>query len=75
MVLSAVFGSSVPEIAPEDVADLSIPRLGEAEDEVADRVERASSLRIEASELEDATGHLMEQAIESHLTDRGVPAT
>lgn len=72
MVLSAAFGSSVPEIAPEDLADLPIVRLGADEDEIADWVERATALRDEASEIEDAAAELVERAVESQLASRGL---
>lgn len=53
LVLRLTFGSSVPEIAPEDLAEVPVLRMGSVEDEIADRMETASTLRVKADDLED----------------------
>ena len=63
-VLKGAFGSSVPELSPDDVSMLSVPRLPTAiEDKIADMMEQAAILRTQADELEkqvadEAEGHL-----------------
>ncbi|MBN8957921.1 MAG: hypothetical protein J0H17_15325 [Rhizobiales bacterium] len=53
-VLKGAFGSSVPELSPEDICDLSVPRLQTSvEDKVADAMEEAAKLRARADELEE----------------------
>ncbi len=51
LVISRAHGTSVPELAPEDIEGLPIPRLaGHMEDEIADMAERANELRMQANE-------------------------
>ena len=63
-VLKGAFGSSVPELSPDDVSGISVPRLPTAiEDKIADMMEEAVTLRTQADELEkqiadEAEGHL-----------------
>ena len=53
-VLKGAFGSSVPELSPDDVSVLSVPRLPNAiEDKIADRMEEAAELRAQADKLEE----------------------
>lgn len=60
------FGSSVPEIAPEDVASAMVPRLStKTEDRIADLMEEAAQARDEADELEEQIAREAE-----HLIDR-----
>ena len=54
LVVSRAYGTSVPELAPEDIEQLPIPRLArEVEDEIADAAEQANRLRLQADEIED----------------------
>ena len=54
LVVSRAYGTSVPELAPEDISQLPIPRLTpEIENEIADAAERANELRRGAAELEN----------------------
>lgn len=54
VVKSFAFGSSVPEIAPEDVELFPVVRLASAkEDTIADLAERSSELRAQADLLEN----------------------
>lgn len=54
LLVSLAFGSSVPEIAAEDVASIPIPRLDAAiESHLAAMMEEAASIRSKADELED----------------------
>lgn len=53
-VLKAAFGSSVPELAPDDISCLSVPRLEVTVEElIADAMEEAAQLRAQANELEE----------------------
>jgi hypothetical protein len=48
------FGSSVPELAPDDIATIRIPRFGKRlENEMADAMESSAKLRGEADVLEE----------------------
>ena len=70
LLIRLTFGSSVPEIAPEDLAAVPVPRLGDMEDQIADRMEEASALRMRADQEEDAVVEYLEREIERKL--RGV---
>lgn len=51
------FGSSVPELAPDDIAGISIPRFGaKIENKIADAMEECARLRGEADLLEEEMG-------------------
>ena len=64
-VLKGAFGSSVPELSPDDVSGLSVPRLPTAtEDKIADMMEETVTLRTQADELEK---QIADEA-ERHLT-------
>ena len=61
LVVSRAYGTSVPELAPEDIERLPIPRLArEVEDEIADAAEQASELRRRADEIENEAVSLLE---------------
>ena len=54
LVVSQAYGTSVPELAVEDIERLPIPRLAvEQEEEIADAAERASELRMRANDEEN----------------------
>ena len=54
LVVSQAYGTSVPELAAEDIERLPIPRLAKREeDEIADAAERASELRMTANKAEN----------------------
>lgn len=61
------FGSSVPEIAPGDMASVAIPRLGAIENQIADRMEQASALRLQADREEDQVVEQVEEDFELAL--------
>ncbi len=64
LVLRLAFGTEVPEISPEDVGDFPVIRLAaEVEAEIADRVEQASALRMQADDEENAAVKLVEDII------------
>ena len=68
LILRLAFGTEVPEIAPEDLSDVPIVRLGKkAEDEIADRVEQTSTLRMDADDEEDALVAKMDGFLEELL--------
>ena len=60
LILRLAFGSSIPHLAPKDLAMVPIPRLEKLEDEIADCMEGASALRMEADQIEDAAVRLVE---------------
>lgn len=67
-VLRNTFGSSVPELAPEDIADMYVPRLaGALEGEIADLMEDAAKLRSEADEIEERIAAQAEGHVNSFL--------
>ena len=52
--MSRAYGTSVPELAPEDVRQLPIPRLRcEIENEIASAAEQANEMRRQADEKEN----------------------
>lgn len=54
LVVSQAYGTSVPELAVEDIEGLPIPRLAvKQEEEIADAAERASELRMRANDEEN----------------------
>jgi type I restriction enzyme, S subunit len=67
LLLRLAFGSEVPEIASEDLRSVPVPRLGAVENEIADRMETASALRVEASREEEAAVGHVERDIVSRL--------
>lgn len=61
LVVSQAYGTSVPELAPEDIEGLPIPRLAVNEEEmIADAAERASALRMEANDAENEAVTMLE---------------
>lgn len=68
LVVSRAYGTSVPELAPQDIEALPVPRLSDTvEERIADMAERASALRFEADTQESATIGMLEQELESRL--------
>ena len=68
LVVSRAYGTSVPELAPEDIEALPVPRLSETvEERIADTAERASALRFQADAMENATVGMLERELESRL--------
>ena len=54
LVVSRAYGTSVPELAPEDIRQLPIPRLAPGiENEIAEAAETANELRRRAAESEN----------------------
>lgn len=70
LVLRLAFGTEVPEIAADDLRSFPVPRLGTAEDDIANLVERASALRMKADHLENEAVASMERYMETvHRVD------
>ena len=68
LVTRCAFGTAVPEIAPEDVRDLPVIRLGQdMEDKIADLVESADDLRLQADREEDAATAMVEAELDKLL--------
>jgi hypothetical protein len=75
LVLRLAFGTEVPEIAPEDLRDFPVPRLSaSSERAIADCVERASALRMEADGEENAAVAFVEQVVDRSLHRAAAPA-
>ena len=69
-VIRNAFGSSVPEIAPDDIKRLTVPRLEPAvEGDIADRVEEATNLLKQATVLDEATAEEAEHVVHALLDD------
>lgn len=69
LVISRAFGTSVPELAPDDIERLPIPRLDRSiEAEIADAAEHASELRYCADIAENAVVSRLEDALKEELT-------
>jgi hypothetical protein len=65
-VIRNAFGSSVPEIDPGDVAEILIPRLSEqAENQIADLMEKSANLRSAADRIEERIA----SEAENHLNE------
>lgn len=65
LILSRAFGTSIPELAPEDIAEVPVPRLSKnLENDIADAVEEASRLRMEADKAENGIVAKLEDAID-----------
>jgi hypothetical protein len=68
LVVSQAYGTSVPELAPEDIERLPVPRLSSAvENLIASGAERASQLRRVADELENKVVSSLEAELEKEL--------
>lgn len=68
LVVRLAFGTEVPHIAPEDLAEFPVVRLDPVDEAaIADAIERASELRRQADEVENAAVHLVEQHVETAL--------
>lgn len=77
-IVRFAFGSSVPEIAPADVATVAIPRLAKAiENELADLSDDSAVARDQADELEQEIGrdaeYLIDQFLEGDTTSFSIP--
>jgi hypothetical protein len=69
LVLRLAFGTEVPEIGAEELRSFPVVRLGASEDDIADKAERASRLRLEADTLESEAAGLVEAAVAHALGD------
>ena len=68
LVVSQAYGTSVPELATEDIERLPFPRLAtELEDEIADCAEQASRFRLNADELENSAVAKLEHGLDNEL--------
>ena len=68
-IIRFAFGSSVPELSPNDIANVAIPRLGKkTEDLLADLMDEAAIARDEADELEREVAHDAELLIARFLS-------
>lgn len=68
LVTALAHGTSVPEIAPEDLLNLEVPRLAQdIEGEISKLAEEASRLRMEADNKENGAVARLEEALEAEL--------
>ena len=68
LVLRNAYGTSIPHLESPDIAELPVARLDEnAENDIADAVERASELRMKADEKEDGAVARLEEELEAEL--------
>lgn len=68
-VLRAAFGSSVPELSPDDVARVSVPRLSATiEHSIADALEEATDQQARADQLEERVAASAEQHLQRFLS-------
>jgi hypothetical protein len=67
-VLKGAFGSSVPELGPDDISSLSVPRLDVQDEEfIADAMEEAAELRAHANEIEEKIANEAEEFVNRFL--------
>lgn len=68
LVIRNAYGTSIPHLDPNDVAEIPVVRLGDSlENEVADRMEQAAELRSDADELENAIAERADRLIDQFL--------
>lgn len=68
-IIRFAFGSSVPELSPEEVATVQVPRLGLAiENRLADLMDEAAAARDQADELERQVAHDAEILVDKFLS-------
>ncbi|WP_141694023.1 hypothetical protein [Methyloligella halotolerans] len=67
-VLKGAFGSSVPELGPDYIKNLTVPRISAGiEDRIADAMEEAAHLRGKADELEEKISAEAEEHLNQFL--------
>lgn len=66
LVLRTAFGSEIPEIPPESLLDVPIPRL-DVEDRIADLIEGANVKRLTATAIEEAAVSELEDHFDAAL--------
>lgn len=69
LVLKEAFGTSIPEINSEALKEMPIVRLGDLENSIADKADRAATLRTAADKLENAATGFLETIIAHALGD------
>jgi len=82
LLKALAYGSSVPEIEPADVAELSIVRIAaEIESDISELAEESAILRAQADTIENEIGNigdeiiskLMSSSIHQRTTHAGEP--
>ena len=74
-ILRSAYGSSVPELCPDDLCKLPVPRLPDGvEDKIADKFEFAADLRGQADELEQRLAFLAGSELEQYLSSSAARA-
>ena len=61
LVVSGTYGSIITHLEPHHIADLPVPRLGAAEEQAHDLVQSAADLRVEAAELLETAGRMVNE--------------
>lgn len=74
LVTRMAFGSSVPEIAPDDMLQCPVVRLANRdEDYIADRMERTAKLRAEADVIEAEVVRDAEELMDAFIAGKSEP--
>jgi type I restriction enzyme S subunit len=61
IVVSGTYGAIIQHIEPQHIADLPVPRLGAVERQSHDLIQRAADLRVEAAELLETAGRMVNE--------------
>jgi type I restriction enzyme S subunit len=61
LVVSGTYGSIITHLEPHHIADLPVPRLGATEEQAHDLVQSAADLRVEAAELLETAGRMVNE--------------
>ncbi len=59
MIASGTYGAIIQHIEPQHIADLPVPRLGAAEEQAHDLIQRAADAHVESGELRQQAGDLV----------------
>lgn len=73
LILRNAFGTSIPEIDPDDLGTVPVSRVGQRlEGRIAEKTEAASALREKARKHEDGAVAKLEKRLDDALTAEGV---
>lgn len=59
MIASGTYGAIIQHIEPQHIADLPVPRLGAAEEQAHDLIQRAADAQVKSGELRQQAGALV----------------
>ncbi|MCW5669764.1 MAG: hypothetical protein KIT86_08885 [Hydrogenophaga sp.] len=73
LVIRQAYGTSIPHLEPADIAATPIVRLSnDLETQIADRAEKAVSLRAEADQLENDIADKATELVDQHLSGTSI---